>query len=186
MFYQIYPQSFYDANGDGIGDLAGIAAKLDYLADLGVNALWLNPCFVSPFKDAGYDVADHCRIAPRYGTNEQFKALLDAAHERGIRVCLDLVAGQTSDQHPWFVQSQRAEPNEFTHRYVWTNNPWVKRDGELDFIGGNSRSRGFVRDRLLRASTGVELRLRASPRAAISSDVDAPGPRRRAPRSKRS
>ncbi len=114
VFYQIYPQSFYDANGDGIGDLAGIAAKLDYLADLGVNALWINPCFVSPFKDAGYDVADYCRIAPRYGTNEHFKALLDAAHERDIRVCLDLVAGHTSDQHPWFVQSQRAQANEFT------------------------------------------------------------------------
>jgi len=91
VFYQIYPQSFYDANGDGVGDLAGIEAKLDYLADLGVNALWINPCFVSPFKDAGYDVADYCRIAPRYGTNDQFKALLDAAHDHGIRLCLDLV-----------------------------------------------------------------------------------------------
>jgi glycosidase len=108
VFYQIYPQSFHDANGDGIGDLAGIQTKLTYLAELGVNALWINPCFVSPFKDGGYDIVDHCHIAPRYGTNEEFKGLLDAAHERGIRVCLDLVAGHTSDRHPWFLQSENS------------------------------------------------------------------------------
>ena len=176
VFYQIYPQSYYDANGDGIGDLAGIAAKLDYLADLGVNALWLNPCFVSPFKDAGYDVADHCCIAPRYGTNEQFKALLDAAHERGIRVCLDLVAGHTSDQHPWFVQSQRAEPNEFTDRYVWTNNPWVKRDGELDFISGNSDRAGAYAVNFFAHQPALNYGF-ANPERGYQQDVDAPGPR---------
>ncbi len=142
VFYQIYPQSFYDANGDGIGDLAGIEAKLDYLAELGVNALWINPCYVSPFKDAGYDVVDHCRIAPRYGSNADFERLLAAAHSRGIRVCLDLVAGHTSDQHPWFVESQRADTNEYSQRYVWTNNPWVRRDGDLDFVSGSSDRSG--------------------------------------------
>jgi len=176
VFYQIYPQSYYDANGDGVGDLAGIEAKLDYLADLGVNALWLNPCFVSPFKDAGYDIADHCRIAPRYGTNEQFKALLDAAHERDIRICLDLVAGHTSDQHPWFVQSQRAEPNEFTHRYVWTNNPWVKRDGELDFISGSSDRAGAYAVNFFAHQPALNYGF-ANPEREYQQDVDGPGPR---------
>ena len=145
VFYQIYPQSFYDSNGDGIGDLAGIEAKLDYLADLGVNALWINPCFVSPFKDAGYDVADYCQIAPRYGTNESFKALLAAAHARDMRVCLDLVAGHTSDQHPWFIASQQAQRNDFSDRYIWTNNPWVTRDDELNFISGNASAQVRMR-----------------------------------------
>lgn len=90
VFYEIYPQSFYDTNGDGIGDLQGIIAKLDYIRDLGCNALWINPCFDSPFKDAGYDVRDYKKIAPRYGTNEDAAALFKAAHAKGIRVLFDL------------------------------------------------------------------------------------------------
>lgn len=175
VFYQIYPQSFFDSNGDGIGDLAGIATKLDYLADLGVNAVWINPCFVSPFKDAGYDVSDHCRIAPRYGTNDQFKVLLDAAHDRDIRICLDLVAGHTSDQHPWFVHSQRAEPNEFTDRYVWTNNPWVKRDGELDFISGNSDRAGSYAVNFFAHQPALNYGFGNSERG-YQQELDGPGP----------
>lgn len=83
-FYEIYPQSFYDTNGDGIGDLKGIIEKLDYIKELGCNALWINPCFDSPFKDAGYDVRDYKLIAPRYGTNADAKALFEAAHAKGI------------------------------------------------------------------------------------------------------
>ena len=86
VFYEIYPQSFCDSNGDGIGDLPGIVEKLDYLKDLGVNALWINPCFDSPFKDAGYDVRDYRKIAPRYGTNQDMARLFQQAHSRGIRV----------------------------------------------------------------------------------------------------
>ena len=176
VFYQIYPQSFYDANGDGIGDLRGIETKLDYLAELGVNALWINPCFVSPFKDAGYDVVDHCRIAPRYGSNADFKRLLDAAHGRGMRICLDLVAGHTSDQHPWFLESRRAQPNEFTHRYVWTNNPWVKRDDDLDFVSGESDRAGsyavnfFAHQPALNYGFGQTTR-------SYQHDFDAPAPK---------
>ena len=110
VFYEIYPQSFYDTNGDGIGDLQGIIAKLNYIKDLGCNALWINPCFDSPFKDAGYDVRDYKKIAPRYGTNQDAADLFRAAHEKGIHVLLDLVPGHTSEEHPWF-QASRSDPD---------------------------------------------------------------------------
>jgi glycosidase len=116
VLYQVYPQSFADSNGDGIGDLRGIAEHLDYLAWLGVTAVWLNPCFVSPMRDAGYDVADYLTVAPRYGTNDELAKLADEARARGIRLLLDLVAGHTSDTHPWFVASAQ-DPGD--HRYIW-------------------------------------------------------------------
>ena len=117
VLYQIYPQSFADSDGDGIGDFAGITARLDHLHWLGVTALWLNPCFVSPFRDAGYDVSDYLDVAPRYGTREDLAELVGQARRRGIRVLLDLVAGHTSDQHPWFL---RAAGDPADDRYVWT------------------------------------------------------------------
>lgn len=137
VFYEIYPQTFYDSNGDGIGDLNGIAEKLPYVKSLGCNALWLNPCFDSPFKDAGYDVRDYKKIAPRYGTNADMAALLRRAHELGIRVLLDLVPGHTSEEHEWFRASSQAEPNEYTGRYIWTDNPFARGDG-MPFIGGET------------------------------------------------
>ena len=111
IFYEIYPQSFLDTNGDGIGDFQGIIRKLDYIRELGCNAVWLNPCFLSPFSDAGYAVADYCKAAPRYGSNEDLKELFQAAHERGMHVTLDLVPGHTSIEHPWFQASLRPEEN---------------------------------------------------------------------------
>ena len=93
IFYEIYPQSFQDTNADGIGDIPGIIRRLDYIRELGCNALWLNPCFASPFLDAGYDVADYYTVAPRYGTNEDLKNLFAEAHKRGMHVLLDLVPG---------------------------------------------------------------------------------------------
>ena len=101
IFYEIYPQSFVDSNGDGIGDIPGITAKLGYITDLGCNAIWLNPCFDSPFKDAGYDVRDYKKVAPRYGTNDDLAALFAAAHERGMHVILDLVhrRGNATQRH---------------------------------------------------------------------------------------
>ena len=125
VFYEIYPQSFNDTNDDGIGDLPGIIDKLDYVRELGANALWLNPCFASPFGDAGYDVADYCQVAPRYGTNEDLERLFAEAHARNMHVLLDLVPGHTSIEHPWFKESCRAEPNEFSGRYVWTDDVWT-------------------------------------------------------------
>jgi glycosidase len=120
VLYQIYPQSFADSNGDGIGDLPGLTDRLDYLAWLGVTAIWLNPCFASPFGDAGYDVSDYLTIAPRYGGNEDLDKLVDAARGRGIRVLLDLVPGHTSDQHPWFRASADDPADD---RYIWADTP---------------------------------------------------------------
>ncbi len=120
VLYEIYPQSFADSNGDGIGDLRGVIDHLDHVASLGVDAIWFNPCFESPFVDAGYDVSDYLRIAPRYGTNDDLVELVEAARERGIRVILDLVAGHTSDQHAWFQRELAADgPDPDGDRYVW-------------------------------------------------------------------
>jgi len=121
VFYEIYPQSFADSNGDGIGDMLGVLAHLDHLEWLGVNTIWFNPCFASPFVDAGYDVADYLTVAPRYGTNEDLVAVIDASRERGIRVVLDLVAGHTSVEHEWFqAELHAAGPDPLGDRYVWS------------------------------------------------------------------
>lgn len=121
VFYQVYPQSFYDTNGDGIGDLPGLIAKLGYIKSLGANAIWVNPIYDSPFGDAGYDVRDYKRVAPRYGTNEDAKHLFDEAHRLGIRVVLDLVAAHTSSQHAWFKDSCGGAASQHADWYVWAN-----------------------------------------------------------------
>ena len=137
VFYEIYPQSFCDSNGDGIGDINGIISKLDYINDLGCNALWINPCYDSPFKDAGYDVRDYKKVAPRYGTNEDLYRLFDEAHKKGIHVLLDLVPGHTSEEHAWFRESQKAERNEYSDRYIWTDF-WLHGAAGMPYIGGES------------------------------------------------
>lgn len=129
IFYEIYPQSFCDTNADGIGDFQGIISKLDYIRELGCNAIWLNPCFESPFGDAGYDVSDYYKAAPRYGTNEDLKRLFSEVHRRGMHILLDLVPGHTSTEHQWFKESMKAEKNEFTDRYVWTDSIWEEPQG---------------------------------------------------------
>jgi maltose alpha-D-glucosyltransferase/alpha-amylase len=142
IFYQIYPQSFYDTNGDGIGDINGITQKLDYIKEMGFNAMWINPCFDSPFKDAGYDVRNYRKVAPRYGTNDDLKKLFEESHKNGIRVLLDLVPAHTSEEHPWFLESSKANPsNEFRNRYIWTDHCFSRPNG-LGFIGGESERAG--------------------------------------------
>ena len=129
IFYEIYPQSFMDSNNDGIGDFKGIIQKLDYIKELGCNAIWMNPCFDSPFGDAGYDVADYYKAAPRYGTNDDLKLLFEEVHKRGMHILLDLVPGHTSTEHKWFKESLKAEKNEFSDRYVWTDSIWEEPEG---------------------------------------------------------
>ena len=124
VFYEIYPQSFMDSNGDGIGDFQGIIQKLDYIKEMGFTAIWMNPCFDSPFYDAGYDIRDFYKVAPRYGTNEDLKQLFDEVHKRDMHILLDLVAGHTSIECEWFNQSKQPEPNRYSHRYIWSDVTW--------------------------------------------------------------
>ena len=139
VFYEIYPQSFMDTNADGIGDLQGIISKLDYIKSLGCNAIWVNPCFESPFMDAGYDVSDYYKIAPRYGTNDDAKQLFEEVHKRDMHILLDLVPGHTSINHPWFKESMKAERNEYTDRYVWNDNIWESPEGYATLRGISDR-----------------------------------------------
>lgn len=124
IFYEIYPQSFYDSNGDGIGDIQGIIKKLDYVKQLGCNAIWLNPVYDSPFRDAGYDVRNYKKVAARYGTNEDMAELIQAVHKKKMRIIMDLVPGHTSDTHPWFKQAKQAKENKFSNRYIFTDCVW--------------------------------------------------------------
>jgi alpha-glucosidase len=119
VIYQIYPRSFQDTNGDGIGDLKGIARRLDYLVDLGVDAIWISPIYPSPMADFGYDVADYCGVDPRFGALADFDDLLAQAHARGIKVLLDFVPNHTSDQHPWFVESRASRDNPKRDWWLW-------------------------------------------------------------------
>lgn len=122
VFYQIYPSSYMDSDGNGIGDLPGITSKLDYIQSLGVNALWINPCFESGWFDGGYDVIDFYKIDPRFGTNTDLVTLINEAHKRGIKVCLDLVAGHSSVKSQWFRESADGDRNgRYADYYIWTD-----------------------------------------------------------------
>ena len=144
VFYEVYPQSYYDSNSDGIGDIPGIIRKLDYIRDLGCNAIWLNPVYDSPFLDAGYDVRDHRKVAARYGTNEDLIELFHAAHIRNMRVILDLVPGHTAIDHPWFLEAQKAERNLFSGRYVFTQSVWDSPAGYRWVSGATERDGNFL------------------------------------------
>jgi alpha-glucosidase len=129
VFYQIYPRSFADGNGDGIGDFKGITEKLDYLSSLGIDAIWLSPHFPSPNWDCGYDISDYRDVAPEYGTLEDFKTFLAESHKRNLRVILDLVLNHTSDEHPWFLESKSSRENPKADWYVWMDSPLPEREG---------------------------------------------------------
>jgi glycosidase len=149
VFYQIYPQTFYDSNGDGIGDLQGIIEKLDYVKSLGVDGIWINPFFASPFYDAGYDISDYYQVAPRYGTNGDARRLFEAAHKQGLKVLFDFVASYTSIEHPWFKESCRQEKNKYSNWYIWTESTWEPAPEAFKdrFIQGYARRDGqFMRN----------------------------------------
>lgn len=138
VIYQIYPRSFYDSNNDGVGDLKGILEKLPYVASLGVDAVWISPFFKSPMKDFGYDVADYCAPDPLFGTLDDVQAVIDRAHELGLKIMFDMVWAHTSDQHNWFQQSRQSKNNEKSDWYFWRD---AKPDGTapnnwLSYFGG--------------------------------------------------
>ncbi|MEY4013442.1 MAG: hypothetical protein RLZZ290_306, partial [Pseudomonadota bacterium] len=140
VFYQIYPRSYADSNGDGIGDLKGICSRLPYLARLGVQAVWLSPFFKSPMKDFGYDVSDYKDVDPMFGTVADFKALVEESHRLGLKVMIDQVLSHTSDQHPWFKESRASRSNPRADWYVWAD---AKPDGTppnnwLSIFGGSA------------------------------------------------
>ncbi|GAA3338311.1 alpha-amylase family glycosyl hydrolase [Amorphoplanes nipponensis] len=185
VIYEIYPQSFADSDGDGIGDLRGVIDHLDHIASLGVDTVWFNPCFVSPFVDAGYDVADYLTIAPRYGTNDDMVELVARARERGIRVLLDLVAGHTSIEHPWFRAELAADgPDPAGDRYIWVDDlparEWaVDIPGTPAWVRSPGPRKGWYLKNFYDEQPALNFGWVARPdnepwRAAI----DAPGPRR--------
>jgi alpha-glucosidase len=140
VIYQIYPRSFQDSNGDGIGDLAGIETRLGHIADLGADAIWISPFFTSPMKDFGYDVSDYCNVDPMFGTLADFDRVVASAHRLGLRVMIDLVLSHTSDRHPWFIESRKDRKNAKTDWYVWAD---PKPDGTppnnwLSVFGGSA------------------------------------------------
>jgi maltose alpha-D-glucosyltransferase/alpha-amylase len=170
VLYQIYPQSFADTDGDGVGDLQGVVERLDYLVWLGIDVIWLNPCFVSPFRDAGYDISDYLTVAQRYGTNDDLVGLAEAARRRGIRVLLDLVAGHTSDQHPWFEEAVN-DPGD--DRYIWAATPGPR------FVASPGRRAGFYLKNFLACQPALNFGYaRQRDDEPWRQDVDAPGPRR--------
>jgi alpha-glucosidase len=140
VIYQIYPRSYQDSNGDGIGDLLGIVRRLPYIASLGVDAVWISPFFTSPMKDFGYDVSDYCDVDPMFGSLADFDAVVETAHALGLKVMIDLVLSHTSDQHPWFKESRASKDNPRANWYVWAE---AKPDGTppnnwLSIFGGSA------------------------------------------------
>jgi alpha-glucosidase len=152
VIYEIYPRSFQDSNGDGVGDLPGILTRLDYLGELGVDALWISPIYPSPMADFGYDIADYCGIDPLFGTMADFDRILEEVHRRGLRLILDFVPNHTSDQHPWFLESRSSRENPKRDWYIWRDQPnnWTSNFGgsgwEYDQATGQYYYHSFLKE----------------------------------------
>ncbi len=144
VFYEIYPNSFLDTDGDGYGNLKGITSKLDYIKSLGCNAIWLNPHYDSPFMDGGYDVRDFFKTSPRFGTEEDFDEFVKTAHAKGIKVILDLVPGHTSEENADFLRSAENTPNELYDRFIWTRHEWHFPDGYRAVAGRHNRKANYL------------------------------------------
>ena len=142
VIYHIYPSTYMDSDGNGIGDLNGIKSRLEYISSCGFNCIWMSPCFASAWEDGGYDIIDYYKVDPRFGTNDDLKALIDKAHSLGIKVLLDLVAGHTSDKHPWFMESKKAERNQYSDYYIWTVGKNYKKPGPK-FVDNNHPRDGY-------------------------------------------
>lgn len=138
VVYQIYPRSFKDSNGDGIGDINGITSKLDYLKELGIDVIWLSPVYKSPNDDNGYDISDYRDIMDEFGTMEDFDKLLNEAHKRNIKILMDLVVNHTSDEHKWFVESRKSRDNKYRDYYIWREGKDGKEPNNWGSIFGGS------------------------------------------------
>ena len=134
IIYQVHVRTFFDSNADGVGDFAGLAQRLDYLQELGVNAIWLMPFFPSPLRDDGYDISDYRSVNPNYGSLEDFKSFLSIAHQRGLRVIIEMVLNHTSDQHPWFQESRSSRDNPKREWYVWSDTDSRYRETRIIFL----------------------------------------------------
>src|SRR5690554_4372061 len=134
VFYQIYARAYKDGNNDGHGDFKGLLTKLDYLQQLGVDCIWLMPMYPSPLIDDGYDVADFYGIHEDYGDLEDFQAVIDGIHQRGMKVIIDIVVNHTSDQHPWFIESRSSKTNPKRDWYVWSDTDQKYRDARIIFL----------------------------------------------------
>ena len=143
IFYEVHIRAFCDSNADGKGDLQGIISKLDYLQDLGVDCIWLLPMFPSPLKDDGYDISDYHNIHPDYGTVDDFKALVQAAHARNMRVIADLVLNHTSDQHPWFIEARKSKDAPYRNYYVWSDTDQKYKDARIIFTDAEASNWTF-------------------------------------------
>jgi glycosidase len=177
VFYQIYPQSFYDSNGDGVGDIPGITDKLDYIQSLGVSAVWINPFFESPFNDAGYDVADYYEIAPRYGTLSDFHRFVKEAHARDIKVLFDLVIGHCSWENEWFKQSSQSEVGPYSDWFIWTDSVWTPAPPGYEVIRGLApRMGGYLTNFFVSQPAFNFGFAHPDPRYRWQQPPDAPGP----------
>ncbi len=138
VVYQIYPRSFCDSNGDGIGDINGIRSKLWYLKELGIDIIWLSPVYSSPNADNGYDISDYCGISPEYGTMDEMKALIDECENCGIKIMMDLVVNHTSDEHPWFIEAKQSKDNPYREYYIWRKGEKGNPPNQLESCFGGS------------------------------------------------
>ena len=135
VIYQVYPRSFLDTNHDGIGDLGGVTEKLDYVSQLGVDAIWLSPFYPTPDADFGYDISDHTQVDARFGTMRDFDNLLEQAHKRGIRVIFDIATNHISDQHIWFQEARKSKDNPYRNFFIWSKDAKEYADARIIFYG---------------------------------------------------
>ena len=175
--YHIYPLTYMDSKGDGIGDLEGIRSKLDYIKSVGFDCIWLSPCFASAWEDGGYDIIDFYKVDPRFGTNEDLKRLIDDAHSKGIKILLDLVAGHTSDKHPWFQESLKAERNDYSDYYIWTEGHTMPQPS-FRWVDNTHPRNGIYLSNYLPIQPALNYGYRSpNPANSWEQDYDAPGPK---------
>ena len=175
VVYQIYPASFKDSDGDGIGDLKGIESQLDYIKSIGVNTIWISPVFSSEFFDGGYDVTDFYSVDKRYGTNSQLVSLVQKVHEKGMKIFMDLVAGHTSDKHPWFLQSKQADKNlQYSDYFIWTP---TKAEKPKQFVATDCERDGNYMKNFFDCQPALNYGYaNPNPEHPWEQSVDAPGP----------